>query len=278
MLAVLVGAAACGRVGYNVVASGDGDGDSGGDSGAADVRVDAAARDVAVDDRAADGASPEAGTDRGETASDTADAVDSDPDRPLGPDRPADVVADMTTATDLVADTDPGPRDQGSDGCVSSAEICDGLDNDCSGTPDDMGACRPGCTGRLHNGHAYMFCPAGAIWAGSRSACASFGMRLVRIDDNPERIFVLNTALPLNGGDWWLGGHDTAAEGVWRWEDGAQFWMGAVGGMPVGGLYTRWATSEPNGGSSENCLEIYSTGGWNDKPCASSNPFVCERY
>ncbi|MCX6249139.1 MAG: lectin-like protein [Bacteroidetes bacterium] len=67
----------------------------------------------------------------------------------------------------------------------------------------------------------------------------------------------------------WLGGSDNASEGVWKWvtgpEAGTQFWQGNSSGHAVNGMYTNWPSYQPdNLGGSENYLEMYTDGMWND--------------
>lgn len=42
---------------------------------------------------------------------------------------------------------------------------------------------------------------------------------------------------------------------------------------------TQWSPKEPNDiGHYENCIEMYASNGmWNDIPCTSMNPFICEK-
>ncbi|XP_061490294.1 pulmonary surfactant-associated protein A-like [Rhineura floridana] len=40
--------------------------------------------------------------------------------------------------------------------------------------------------------------------------------------------------------------------------------------------YTKWRRYEPNGKGAENCVEMYTDGGWNDKKCNQYRLAVCE--
>jgi hypothetical protein len=53
-------------------------------------------------------------------------------------------------------------------------------------------------------------------------------------------------------------------QGTWEWTDGSAW------------DYTNWKTNEPNGGTTENCLSIYTTTEWNDNPCDRLLPYVCK--
>jgi len=78
-------------------------------------------------------------------------------------------------------------------------------------------------------------------------------------------------------GDGWFGASDKTTEGDWQWstgpEAGTSFWSGLganVDGQPVDGLFSNWASGEPNdSGGDEDCAQFYSSGsGWNDLPCS----------
>lgn len=73
-------------------------------------------------------------------------------------------------------------------------------------------------------------------------------------------------------GDGWFGASDAATENDWKWvtgpETGTSFWTGLDDGAPVGGLFSNWASGEPNNSGDEDCAQFYSSGsGWNDLPC-----------
>uniref|UniRef100_A0A674IVS1 Pulmonary surfactant-associated protein A n=1 Tax=Terrapene triunguis TaxID=2587831 RepID=A0A674IVS1_9SAUR len=40
--------------------------------------------------------------------------------------------------------------------------------------------------------------------------------------------------------------------------------------------YTNWHASEPNGKGGENCVEMYTDGGWNDRKCNQYRLTICE--
>ena len=56
----------------------------------------------------------------------------------------------------------------------------------------------------------------------------------------------------------WLGGQDSAVEGVWRWaigpEAGTQF---STGSAPSGGTYRAVRPRQPDDAGDEDCLHIY---------------------
>ena len=92
-----------------------------------------------------------------------------------------------------------------------------------------------------------------------------FGANLVSIQTAAENT-ALKAALVAQGfGNEviWIGFGDEITEGDFVWYDGS----------PVG--YTNWAKDEPNDGgkfgTTEDCVQIYADGGWNDLPCDKSN-------
>lgn len=54
----------------------------------------------------------------------------------------------------------------------------------------------------------------------------------------------------------WLGASDATSEGTWP-------------------RYTKWAPGQPDGGTRENCVEMWTTSEWNDAPCFDSKAFAC---
>ncbi|XP_009466433.1 PREDICTED: pulmonary surfactant-associated protein A-like [Nipponia nippon] len=47
-----------------------------------------------------------------------------------------------------------------------------------------------------------------------------------------------------------------------------------INGMPLN--YTKWHQYEPNGKGTENCVEMYTDGSWNDKKCNLYRLTICE--
>jgi hypothetical protein len=69
-------------------------------------------------------------------------------------------------------------------------------------------------------------------------------------------------SLTLGGGDQRPDGGNNP-DGGWSWNDGTPFG------------FTNWQGGEPNGGTTENCLQQYDTGMWNDAMCDGFDNFVC---
>jgi hypothetical protein len=154
------------------------------------------------------------------------------------------------------------------------AELCDGLDNDCDpATPE---SCSNGCVPRQLASGLYLVCSAPLPWTSAQAVCEGQGMKLARLDAAAENGAV-GQALPA-GVDHWIGATDAAAEGAWRWTDGAQFWQGGGNGQAVGGLFASWDSGEPNADGDEDCADTTRAGVWQDDSCGDAQAFVCERY
>ena len=144
-------------------------------------------------------------------------------------------------------------------------EICDAIDNNCSGVIDDEEAC-PCQVESKEDGGDYLFCGASVTWNEAYEQCETYQRRLVVIDSEDENMMltsILDTRLP---GIWWIGMSDRDNEGEWTWIDGSPVNVDA------------WHEGEPNDYGGEDCGEIYRWGieTWNDSPCDTNNNFICE--
>jgi hypothetical protein len=152
-------------------------------------------------------------------------------------------------------------------------EVCDTLDNDCSGGFDEGNVCA--CPGVNFAGHNYLFCLRDRNWSDSRNSCTGQGggrYRLVIINDMAEQTFVQAEAGAL-AGRWWIGLDDNDTEGDFRWVDGTPQ---RNGGTIIS--YDNFAPGEPNNDWGEDCGEIRAGGLWNDRECNDDNNFICESY
>lgn len=133
------------------------------------------------------------------------------------------------------------------------------------------------CAAATFQGHEYWFCGEKRSWSSARTQCQAAGMDLARIDSAAENAFVYANLRS----DTWIGAHDQAVEGAWRWADNnAQFWNGGKGGSAVGGLYKNWASAQPDDWFNQDCgaLEtVFVAGQWTDRYCTEVLDFVCER-
>uniref|UniRef100_A0A8C5G772 C-type lectin domain-containing protein n=1 Tax=Gouania willdenowi TaxID=441366 RepID=A0A8C5G772_GOUWI len=99
-------------------------------------------------------------------------------------------------------------------------------------------------------------------WIFARDWCKEQGGTLAIIDNQHENSeLILLPVLPT-----WIGLSDLLVENQYAWSDGVS---------PV--LFTNWNDKEPNNaGGSENCVEMYHDGHWNDNNCLQKRGFVCK--
>jgi hypothetical protein len=156
-------------------------------------------------------------------------------------------------------------------------EICNGLDDDCDDLADSDEVCP--CPVYRHDEHVYLFCESVRTWGQAREDCGqgTRGFDLVRLDSDPERTWVTETAADVDGERWWwIGLRQTdkynEPAGSWHWVDDQQM------------NHPFWAEGQPdNQGGGEDCAHLYpDSGRWNDLEChrtewyGTQMYFVCE--
>jgi len=193
-----------------------------------------------------------------------------DPNRPLmACEQPAGTVTTADDCDDNSAQRYPG-----------LAEICDGLDNDCTGTTGE--SCPAGCLPMRRpapdDNRVYLMCSSSVSWTTARTTCMGAQYKLAQIEDAEENAFIRNTATTLYGAvDLHIGGSDLITEGTWIWDGSDPFWMGGSGGTAIMNRYANWVPGEPNNDGNEDCGEIKPSGQWNDGNCGDGQRFVCRR-
>ncbi len=89
---------------------------------------------------------------------------------------------------------------------------------------------------------------------------------LATITSQSEQNFIENN-VPITSGTW-LGGfqpeNSPEPAGNWQWVTGENW------------SYSNWLNGEPNNAGNEDCLTIYSDGGWNDVPESWARPYLIE--
>ncbi|XP_067290135.1 CD209 antigen-like protein E [Pseudorasbora parva] len=106
-------------------------------------------------------------------------------------------------------------------------------------------------------------------WTESRRYCTARRADLIIINNKEEQDFVKNIS---DGTSVWIGLTDRDVEGRWKWVDGSSL------------NSSFWASGEPNGGSSENCVLAVVHDrrwthllGWIDDPCDRAFQWICEK-
>eukprot|EP00964_Phaeocystis_antarctica_P153339 scaffold121577_cov30-Phaeocystis_antarctica.AAC.1 len=108
-------------------------------------------------------------------------------------------------------------------------------------------------------------------WAAADTACQAAGLQLASVQSAAQNALLLTAA---SGYEVWMGGTDAASEGTWVW---------SPSNTPLS--YTNWCQTacpgtngnEPNDyGSGEDCMQLRSTGAWNDNNCAKTLKYVCQ--
>merc|ERR1712018_900126 len=114
-----------------------------------------------------------------------------------------------------------------------------------------------------------LFSSKSMFWSEADQYCSSAftNASLIEILTQQQMDFLVAKLLELGGRDWWAGGSDLDSEGDWRW---------TRSGQKVGDFV--WASRQPDGGSSQNCLDLYSAAGFLgvDYHCDSSYQPICQ--
>ena len=167
---------------------------------------------------------------------------------------PAGYVATGDDCDDLRADVNP-----------AAIETCDGVDDDCDDATDEDGVCP--CDVETQDGNTYMFCTSPETWDDALATCESYGYSLASVASADENAWLDVEVDSRTTQKWWFGFNDQDTEGTFVWADGSDV------------LYTNWHSGEPNNaGSGEDCTQLnrWAGGDWNDEPCGSPFPYVCE--
>ncbi|XP_051023406.1 asialoglycoprotein receptor 2-like [Acomys russatus] len=119
-----------------------------------------------------------------------------------------------------------------------------------------------------HGGSCYWFSQAGLTWAEAEAYCQLENAHLLVINSWDEQKFVVKHTSSFHV---WIGLTDRG--GTWKWVDGTEYRSN----------YKNWAIGQPDNwqgheqGGSEDCVEIFSDGRWNDNFCQQVNRWACEK-
>ncbi|XP_032868212.1 hepatic lectin-like isoform X2 [Amblyraja radiata] len=118
---------------------------------------------------------------------------------------------------------------------------------------------------RFFNQRLYYFSSNDWTWDEAQKYCVARNSEFAIINSNEEQGYIRsNTNV-----DTWIGLHDSAVEGNWRWVDGTDYDTNVK----------FWADGEPNGHNEfdEDCAVVSKDGSWHDWPCNSKHPVICEK-
>ncbi|MFT7625784.1 MAG: hypothetical protein ACI9WU_004975 [Myxococcota bacterium] len=145
-----------------------------------------------------------------------------------------------------------------------ATEVCDAIDNNCSGYADDVPECP--CPSETIEGTEYFFCDFDRAWTASRDFCKAQGHVLATLHTATQNQAVFDKAHSIRGGWWAIGLNDRKDEGVHLWRDG------------TAPNFDKWSDGEPS-----NLLPQYDcvfyTGNtaatWLERNCNEKRPFIC---
>jgi hypothetical protein len=154
--------------------------------------------------------------------------------------------------------------DENGDVHPEAAEVCDGVDNDCSGDIDDDPTCE--CPSAVVDGRTFYFCTHHKTWSEARSFCWAQDHALAAFESREQNDEVYALAHEIKGGKWSIGLNDREDEGVYEWLDGT---------TPS---FEAWADGEP-----AHLLEwfdcVFFKGGssatWVERNCIETASFIC---
>ncbi|XP_078282799.1 CD209 antigen-like protein C [Rhinoraja longicauda] len=118
---------------------------------------------------------------------------------------------------------------------------------------------------KFFNQRLYYFSSNDETWDEALKICAAMNSKLVVINSNEEQDYIrYNTNVAT-----WIGLHDSAVEGTWRWVDGTNYNTNVK----------FWRDDQPNGNKDleEDCAVVSKDGLWHDWPCSSKHAIICEK-
>jgi len=173
----------------------------------------------------------------------------------------------------LVGSVEPDADDDGYGPCFQdcdetdptinpdAAELCDGVDNDCSGYVDDVPECA--CPSVESEGQTFYLCHNHINWLAARDYCAAQGHVLARFESATQTAEVWAAAAAIDSDRWAIGLSDRSEENHYVWLDGSE------------PSFSNWASGEP-----AHALEWFDcvflrSGLWVESNCIEKGSFVC---
>merc|ERR1712195_416566 len=99
----------------------------------------------------------------------------------------------------------------------------------------------------------------------ANAECKRMGMKLAH-PNKKQNAELANMLKKANVSAAWIGLNDQKKEGSWKWM-----------GVAKGNKFLSSNKGEPNNYNTENCVEMYQSGKWNDLKCATKRPFFCQK-
>ncbi len=144
-------------------------------------------------------------------------------------------------------------------------EVCDGIDNDCSGAIDDDASC-PTCPVHEIGGQRFAACNLPRTWVEAEAYCKSLGGKLATVATSENNSSLTAKLKSVVDGRWWIGLSDRALEGTF------------VAEADPSGEFSNWGKGEPdNSTCNQDCavIDTKRKGRWHDTHCGQFAPFVC---
>ncbi len=140
-------------------------------------------------------------------------------------------------------------------------ELCDGVDNDCTGYVDDAPICP--CPTIESAGQTFYLCHNHLRWTEARDFCTAQGHVLATFTSAAQTSEVWAAAAAIDGGRWAIGLNDREDENHYVWLDGSE---------PT---FTAWASGEPAHALDWFDCVFLRDGAWIESNCIEQGSFVC---
>lgn len=140
-------------------------------------------------------------------------------------------------------------------------ELCDGIDNDCTGFADDVPGCE--CPSVQSEGRVFYLCLNNISWTSARDFCEEQGRVLARFDSLEQTAEVWEAASAISPGRWAIGLNDRGEENDYRWIEGD---------APT---FSNWAEGQPAHTLDWFDCVMMRGGLWHECNCVEKGSFIC---